>query len=188
MNLIKFDKKCHCGNEFVCVRIIDNCDDLKVGDIWLPMNSNENERLAHVIIEDIGRDAAEKHGLKAGDYVMIDRLATFAHTSPVALLKYDSVIMKTNKSKSEFYPLRNTAFIEPEEKDSISNVGGVYVPNYDDKLNIGTIVKMDIDEDKVGPFKVGDKVLLTKGGDEVVLGDKTIYIYKPEMLICTIEE
>jgi hypothetical protein len=42
--------------------------------------------------------------------------------------------------------------------------------------------------DDPGPFEVGDKVLLVKGGDEVKLGDKTIYIYKPDMLICTIED
>ena len=36
MTTIKFDKKLICGPEFVAVRIIENCDDIKVGSIWLP--------------------------------------------------------------------------------------------------------------------------------------------------------
>lgn len=186
MNQIEFDKKCKCGNDFVCVRIIDNCNVLKIGDIWLTDTAGENGRLAHVIVEDIGKNAADKLGISIGDYAMIDRLSTFAHTAPVALLKYDSVIMKTNKDKSDFYPLKNTVFVQPCEKDPVSNVGGIYVPNYEDRLNVGTIEKMQLDDP--GPFAVGDKVLLVKGGDEVKLGDKTIYIYKPDMLICTIED
>ena len=36
MTTIDFDKKLVCGPEFVAVRIVDNCEDLKVGSIWLP--------------------------------------------------------------------------------------------------------------------------------------------------------
>ena len=102
MNLIQFDKKCKCGPEFVCVRILENCDELKVGNIYLPSSSQANSRMAHCIIEDIGYKAAEEYGLNVGDYVLIDRLATFAHTFPVAVLKYNSVIVKTNKDKTDF--------------------------------------------------------------------------------------
>lgn len=41
-------------------------------------------------------------------------------------------------------------------------------------------------EDEGYPFAVGDKVLVVKGGDEMVAGDQTIYIYKKDMLICKI--
>ena len=36
MEIIKFDEKVQCGPEFVALRLLDNCDDLKVGNIWLP--------------------------------------------------------------------------------------------------------------------------------------------------------
>ena len=188
MNQIQFDKKCICGDEFVCVRIVNNCNTLKVGDIWLPDSSFENERLAHALIEDIGKKAAEKLGLKVGDYVMIDRLSTFAHTTPVALLKYDSVIMKANKENNDYEPLRNCVFVEPDQKDDVTDVGGVYVQNYEDRLNVGSIVKMNLDPENIGPFNVGSKVMLVKGGDFVQVGEKKIYIYKYDMLICTIED
>lgn len=35
MTTIQFDKKLECGPEFVAVRIIENGEDLKVGNIWL---------------------------------------------------------------------------------------------------------------------------------------------------------
>ena len=106
MNITKFDKKCKCCPDFVAVRILDNCDELKVGSIYLPSTSKLNERLARCIVEDVGTNAAEKYGICVGDYVYIDRLSTFAHTAPVALLKYENVIMKTNKDATEFYPAR----------------------------------------------------------------------------------
>ena len=188
MNQIEFDKKCKCGAEFVCVRILDNCDSLKVGDIWLPDTSFDNERLAHALVEDVGKDAADKLGIQVGEYVLIDRLATFAHTAPIALLKYDSVIAKADKYNKEYSPLRNQLFVEPDQKDDITDVGGVFVQNYADRLNIGTITKMNLDVENVGPFKVGSKVLLVKGGDFVQVGQTHIYIYKHDMLVCTIEE
>lgn len=188
MNLIQFDKKCKCGPEFVCVRILENCDQLKVGNIYLPSTSEANSRMAHCIIEDVGCKAAEEYGLKVGDYVFIDRLATFAHTFPVAVLRYNSVIVKTNKDKTDFWPLRNMAFIEPEAKPAVSKLGNVYVPSqYDQKLKIGKILKTNIDAELHVPFKVGDNVILAKGGDFVQLGTIQLYIYKHDMLVCAIE-
>ena len=119
---------------------------------------------------------------------MIDRLSTFAHTYPVALLRYNNIITLTNKEQTEYFPLRNMAFVEPDEKDSVSNVGGIYVCNYDDKLNIGTLTKSNIDEELNVPFKVGDKVLLTKGADAIEMNNITLRIYKHDMLICKIED
>ena len=189
MNLIQFDKKCKCGPEFVCVRILENCDELKVGNIYLPSSSQANSRMAHCIIVDVGYKAAEEYGLNVGDYVLIDRLATFAHTFPVAVLKYNSVIVKTNKDKTDFWPLRNMVFVEPEAKPAVSKLGNVYVPSqYDQKLKIGKILKANIDDSLKVPFKVGDNVMLAKGGDFVELGTIQLYIYKHDMLVCAIED
>ena len=186
MTTIEFDKKVVCGPEFVAVRILENCDELRVGTIWLPAMSESNARMAHCIIEDVGTKAAEEYGIKTGDYVMIDRLSTFAHTAPVAVLKYNNVICKTNADKSEFFPLRNMIFVEPDQKGEVTDVGGIAVANYAEKLNTGKITKMNCDEDKKLPFAVGDDVIVTKGADVMQLGDTTLHIFKHDMIICKV--
>jgi co-chaperonin GroES (HSP10) len=187
MNTIEFDKKVKCGPEFVALRIIDNGEQLKVGNIWMLDSSDANGRLAHCVIEDCGETAAKEYGLKAGDYVMIDRLSTFAHTAPVCVTRYNNVICLTDEKKTSFAPLRGMVFVEPDQKEEISNVGGVYVRDYDEKLNLGTVTDMNV-EDEGYPFKAGDRVMVTKGADAVEVGDRTLFIYKKDMLICKIIE
>lgn len=186
MNSITFDKKCKCGKEFVCVRILQNCEDLKVGNIWLPSNAEANNRLAHCIIEDVGQKAAEEYGLVVGDYVLIDRLSTFAHTKPVALLKFNNVILKTNKDMTDFWPLKNMVFVEPDKNDGVTMVGNIAVSNYADKLHTGKILKINCEKDQ--EFSDGDTVLLVKGGDVVKLGTTTLHIYKYDMIVCSFED
>ena len=120
---------------------------------------------------------------------MIDRLSTFAHTAPVAALKYNNVICKTNNDGSEYFPLKNMLFVEPERKDDMAKVNSIYVPgSYDGKLNLGTITKMNCDEELKLPFKVGDKVMLTKGADVVQINQTKLYIYKYDMIVATVED
>lgn len=189
MNLITFDKKCICGPEFVCVRIIENCDNLKVGDIYLPNTTMLNSRLAHCIVEDVGWKSAEEYGLNVGDYVLIDRLSTFAHTAPVALLKYNNIIVKTDANRSEFFPLKNMIFVQPDTKPTATNLDGILVPSsYDEKLKTGKILKLNVDKNLKTPFKVGDKVMLSNSGDIIDLGNVKLHIYKHDDLICSINE
>jgi co-chaperonin GroES (HSP10) len=185
MTTIEFNKKLICGPEYVSVRIIENCEDVKVGNIWLPQTAEANGRLAFGILESVGSKAAEEYGIKEGDYVMFDRLSTFAHTAPVAAMKYNNVICLTNKEQSDYFPLKNMLFVNPDQKDDISNVNGVYVMNYADRLNTGTIEKMNCVDEL--PFNVGDKVLLSKGADHVKFGEKEVYIYKHDMIVAKIE-
>lgn len=186
MTTITFDKKLECGPEYVAVRIIENCEELKVGNIWLTPKANANDRLAHAQIESVGSKAAEEYGLAVGDYVMIDRLATYAHTAPVAALKYNNVICKTDKDQIDYFPLKGMLFVEPDEKDDVTVVGGIAVQNYADKLRTGTITKENCQADL--PFKVGDKVLLSKGADRVEVNGKTLHIYKHDMVVATIKD
>ena len=111
MNHIQFDKKLICGPEFVAVRIIENSDELKVGNIWMPQMCHENARTAFCKVENVGSKAAEEYGIAEGDYVIIDRLSTFAHTAPVAAVKYNNVICKTNETNTEYFPLKNMALV-----------------------------------------------------------------------------
>ena len=59
---------------------------------------------------------------------------------------------------------------------------------YQDKLNIGTIVKEALEDKEKFPFEVGQKVIVTKGADVVELGMTKLHIYKQDMIICTVEE
>lgn len=188
MTTIKFDKKLKCGNDFVAVEVLDVLNEAKIGNVYLPDSFGANTRLAHCKVEDVGARAKEKLGIEVGDYVMIDRLSTFAWTAPSAALKYDSVIMKTNADKSEYFPLKGMAFIEPDKKEDSTDVNGVLVVNYEKRLNLGTIIKKNFDKTNEYPFDVGDRVMLVKGGDEVNLGESKIYIYKKDMIVCTVEE
>lgn len=188
MTTIQFDKKLKCGNDFVAVEVLDVLNEVKVGNIYLPDSFGANSRLAHCKVTDVGVKAKDKLGIDIGDYVMIDRLATFAWTAPSAVLKYDSVIMKTNADKSEHFPLKDCAFIEPDKKDDATDVNGVLVVNYDKRLNLGTIVKTNFDKTAEYPFDVGDRVMLVKGGDLVDLGETKIHIYKKDMIVCTVED
>lgn len=188
MTTIEFDKKLKCGNEFVAVKVLVNDEELNIGGIYLPDSFQANGRLAFCLVEDIGKLASEKTGVKVGDYVMIDRLATFAWTSPSAALKYDSVVCKTNKDRSEYYPLEGSLFVEPDQKDDVSDVNGIFVTNYTKRLNTGTISKIGFEKSDEYPFGVGDRVMLVKGGDQIQLGDKIVHIFKKDMIVCTIED
>ena len=188
MTTIKFDKKLKCGNDYVAVRVIDVMNEVKIGNLYLPDSFGANSRLAHCQVEDVGANAKEKLGIEVGDYVMIDRLSTFAWTAPSAALKYDSVIMKTNETKSEYFPLKDTLFVEMDKKEDTTDVGGIAVVNYDKRLNMGTITKMAFEKSDAYPFDVGDRVMLVKGGDIIDLGEKKVCIYKKDMVVCTVEE
>lgn len=184
MGIIAFDKKVKCGPEFVALRILDKIENLNMGEIYIPQTTGENMRLGFYIIEDIGSKASEETNLKVGEYVLADRLSSFAHTEPVCLMKYNNIICKTNKERNGYIPLRNQVFVKHDKKEDVSNVGGVYVQNYTAKLNTGTIVSINVDDTANIPFQVGDRVMLVKGGDQIDLGDTTFTIYKPDMLIC----
>lgn len=54
MPTVEFDEKVVCNDKFIAVRVLDNLDELKVGDIYLPGNVNANERLAFGHVESIG--------------------------------------------------------------------------------------------------------------------------------------
>lgn len=188
MNTIEFNKKLTCGNDFVAVEVIDTCETLKCGSIWVPDSFENNGRLARCKVTDIGKNAAGKTGVVVGDYIMIDRLSTFAWTSPTAALKYDSVICKTNADGTDFSPLKDSMFVEPEAKDNFTDVNGIVVANYEHRLNLGKVVKTNFEKCNEYPFDVGDRVMLVKGGDVMQLGTTKIYIFKKDMIVCTVED
>lgn len=189
---IQFNKNVKCNSEFVFVEILNNLDELEIGGIVLPTSFRDNDRLAHAKILDVGVKAADEYGIKVGDYVMIDRLATFGHTQPKATLRYNSVICLTNENRSDFSPLKNMIFVIDNEEPDVKNIGGVFVTSsYDSKLHIGKILKTNIspeNEFEQNELKVGNEVLLTKGADLVQFENYKMRIYKKDMIICTIKD
>lgn len=188
METIEFNKKMKCGADFVAVTVLDTQEDLKIGNVYLPDSVGANGRLAHCRVDDVGTTAAEKLGIKPGDYILIDRLATFAWTAPKAALKYDSVICLSNEKKTECFPLKDCMFIEPDAHESITDVGGFYVKDYDRRLNTGTVVKTNFEKTAAFPFEPGQKVMLVKRGDAIEFGERMYHSISKDMVVCTVED
>lgn len=178
-----FNEECIPNNDYVVIRIVDNAQLLKAGNIILAESSFENEKLAFGKIEAVGKNAAKEYLLKPGQYCLFDRLATFYHTEPICVVKYNNVIVLTNETRSEYTPVGGTLFVE-EIKSAYDNKKGVFVSTADEnQLHVGIITQMNLHQDSDFPFVVGDKVMLTKGADHVKLGTKMIFVYKPESVI-----
>lgn len=183
MTNIFFDEKCVPNHDYVVIRIIDNAEHLKAGNIILAETAFSNEKLAFGKIEAVGKNAAKEYGLEAGQYCLFDRLSTFYHTAPVCVVKYNNVIVLTNEDRSEYFPVRGTLFVD-ETKDSFQEKKGVFIANTEEnEVHSGTITKTNLHEGQDFPFQIGDKVMLVKGADMVKLRGRMLYIYKPESVI-----
>lgn len=187
MTTTKFNKKVECCTEYVAIKILDNGDEIKVGNIYIPPTAESNSRLGFGIIESVGPDANEKYGLVVGDYVLFDRLSSFGHTAPICMLRYNNVICLTNKDRTEFKPLKNMCFVEPNKTDPVTEMSGIFVPNYKDKLNTGKVISTNFTGDNI-PVKVGDTIVLSSGADVVKLGTQDIRIYKSDMIVAVVKE
>ena len=184
---IEFNKKCVPAREYVVLRVIDRNDSFDVGGILLPSQAFSNERVGFYQVVDLGETAKEEYGLKIGDYVVADRLAQCYKTRPIAVMKYTNIIAKTDEKNETFSPLRNMVFVK-DDPHRATDVGGFLVNNYKKQLNIGEVVAMNVDEDISVPFKVGDNVMISKGGDAFQIGTTHIFIYKYDMIVCKVTE
>lgn len=184
---IEFNKKCIPASEYVVLKVIDRRDTFKIGGLLMPASAFSNERLGFYQVLDLGKKAAEEYGLKVGDYVVADRLAQCYKTRPIAVMKYVNIIAKTDSENLTFSPLRNMVFVQ-DNPNKTTNVGGFLVTNYKKQLNIGEVVAMNIDPDIEVPFKVGDNVMLSKGGDSFQIGTQHVFIFKHDMIVCKVED
>ena len=184
---IEFNRKCIPASEYVVVRIFSRNESMKLGNILLPDSYRDNDRLAFCQVLEVGKKAHEEYGLEKNDYVCIDRLATAYQTAPIAVTKYVNVICKSNEDNTKFSPLKNMVFVR-DEVDKTQNIGGLLITNYDKKLNIGEVVAMNVEDTNDVPYKVGDKVMLSKGGDSLTLGTEHVIIYKKDMIVCKVIE
>ena len=194
--MIHFDRDCEPANDIVVLRIIDN-DTLssKNSGFVIGDESLRNLRVGFAKIEKIGSLAKEKTGLDVGSWVFYDKLATFYHTEPIALLRYNALIMESNEEKSKYRALGGRCIVQEvvEEKES----GGFIIPT-SDEMKIGVIKSITPpyeDEDNTSNFKVGDKILLTKEecdilhgfkGDSSLDPSKPILIYKTDAILAKV--
>lgn len=159
--------------------------------------SMRNMRVGFAQVLKLGSEAKERTGLSEGSWVYYDKLSTFYHTEPIAVLRYNGLIMETNKEKTKYRALEGRVIVQESKESEDSN--NVFVIPTSKEMKIGIIksITPPFDGTKEVPFSVGDRILLTKDEcDELhgFTGDKDldpslpIYIYKTENIICKIHE
>ena len=196
--MIHFDMDCEPASDIVVLRIIDN-DTLssKSGGFVIGDDSLRNLRVGFAKIEKIGKEAKEKTGLDVGAYVFYDKLATFYHTEPVAMLRWNAIIMESNPEKTKYRAMTGRCIVQEVSKEE--ERGGFIIPT-SDEMKIGVIKSITppytMNPDAY-PFKVGDKILLTKEECDILHGfkddseldpSKPILIYKTDAIICKIND
>ena len=194
--MIHFDKDCEPANDIVVLKVLDN-DTLssKGGGFIIGDDTLRNLRVGFYQIVKIGSVAREKTGLDVGSYVFADKLAAFYHTEPIALMRYNALIMESNAEKTKYKALGGRCIVQEvvEEKES----GGFIIPT-SDEMKIGVIKSITPPyegEDNASNFKVGDKILLTKDehdtlhgfkGDSSLDPSKPILIYKTDAILAKV--
>lgn len=197
--MIHFDKDCEPANDIVVLRIIDN-DTLSTKDTGFVVGDDclRNLRVGFAKIEKIGSKAREMTGLDVGSWVFYDTLATFYHTQPIALLRYNALIMESNPEKTKYRALGGRCIVQ-EVSSKDENKGGFVIPT-SDEMKIGVIKSITPPyegENNASNFKVGDKILLTKDehdtlhgfkGDSSLDPTKPILIYKTDAIIAKVND
>ena len=195
--MIHFEKDCEPANDIVVLMILDN-DTLSTKDTGFVVGDDclRNLRVGFAKIEKIGSLAKEKTGLDVGSWVFFDKLATFYHTQPIALLRYNALIMESNPEKTKYRALSGRCIVQ-EVNESEESKGGFVIPT-SDEMKIGVIKSITPPyegENNTSNFKVGDKILLTKDehdtlhgfkGDSSLDPTKPILIYKTDAIIAKV--
>lgn len=194
--MIYFDKDCEPANDIVVLKILDN-DTLssKNSGFVIGDESLRNLRVGFAKIVKIGSEAKIKTGLDVGSWTFYDKLATFYHTEPIALIRYNALIMESNEEKTSYRALGGRCIVQ--EADSEKESGGFIIPT-SDEMKIGVIKSITPPYegiDNASNFKVGDRILLTKGehdtlhgfkGDSSLDPSKPILIYKTDAILAKV--
>ena len=195
--MIHFDRDCEPANDIVVLRVID-IDTLssKKSGFVIGDDSLRNLRLGFYQIEKIGSEAREMTGLDVGAYVFADKLAAFYHTEPIALMRYNALIMETNAEKTKYRALDGRCIVQEVDREESS---GFVIPT-SDEMKIGVIKSItppyEVNPESC-PFKVGDRILLTKEecdtlhgfkGDSSLDPTKPILIYKTDAILAKVND
>ena len=131
-----------------------------------------------------------------------DKLATFYHTEPVALIRYNALIMETNAERTAYRAMGGRCIVQEADKAKAEEkTTGFIIPDKEDEMRIGVIKSIaptyEGEENNASGFKVGDKILLTKDERDVLHGfngdkgldpSKPIYIYKTSAIIAKVND
>lgn len=199
--MIHFEKDCEPANDIAVLRILEN-DTLSTKDSGFVVGDDclRNLRVGFAKIEKIGSLAKEKTGLDVGAYVFFDKLSTFYHTEPIALLRYPGLIMESNEEKTKYRALGGRCIVQEINDATDKNDAPGFVIPTSDEMKIGVIKSITSPyegEDNASNFKVGDKILLTKDehdtlhgfkGDSSLDPTKPILIYKTDAIIAKVND
>lgn len=198
--MIHFDKDCEPANDIVVLRILET-DTLSSKDSGFVVGDDclRNLRVGFYEILKIGKEAKEMTGLDVGKFVFADKLASFYHTSPICLMRYNALIMESNLERTKYRALGGRCIVQEATLENQNESSAFVIPT-SDEMKIGVIKSITppytMTSDAI-PFKVGDKILLTKEerdtlhgfkGDGELDPTKPIHIYKTEAIICKIND
>ena len=198
--MIHFDNEnIEPASDCVVIKIKDN-DTLSTKSAGFVVGNDvlRNLRVGFAQIIKLGDEARKNTNLKEGDWVFYDTLSTFYHTHPIAILRYQGLIMESNPEKTKYRALGGRCIVQ-EVSPNEETTGGFVIPT-SDEMKIGVIKSITppytMTTDAI-PFKVGDKILLTKEerdtlhgfkGDGELDPTKPIHIYKTDAIICKIND
>ena len=199
--MIYFNRDCEPANDIVVIDILDN-DTLssKKGGFVIGDETLRNLRVGFAKIVKIGSLAKEKTGLDVGAYVFYDKLSTFYHTEPIALLRYNALIMESNPEKTKYRALGGRCIVQEIDDATEENDSPGFVIPTSDEMKIGVIKSITPPyegENNASNFKVGDKILLTKDEHDTLHGfkgdlsldpTKPILIYKTDAIIAKVND
>ena len=142
----------------IVLREIENTK-VSSGGFFLSDDTMKNSRAAFCKVEAVGKVAAEKTGVKEGDYVFADLLSSHYHTHPVCVIPWQGLILLTDENKGNLKTFPGYVLLEqPEEKKT----GFIAQSN---EIRKGEIIQIvypkDLKPEEVPPFKVGDTVMIT---------------------------
>jgi len=159
--MIELDCKLTPAPEMVVLREISESN-ASSGGFVLAEGTLGNSRTGFFMVEEVGSEAFNHTGLKHGDYVYADRLASHYHTSPVCVMKWDNVLLCSDANKSIIKSMPGWALlIEVKEE----RTGFFVSENKTIRHGIIKFINPAITADKEYPFKVGDDVMITSKCD-----------------------
>ncbi len=152
----------------------------KDGDIFLPTSSRINVGLRKGKVLTLPKDF--EGGIKEGDLVLYDEMATFGNRPDDAIVDFSNVIVKYNKNEITIF---NEGDILVKENILPNEIGGILIPD-----SAGCAVDLEVVQSNNKDVKVGD-IVIVSGMEETALkikGEKNIIIKASEILAITIKE
>ena len=160
--MIHFDAKLVPAPEMVVLRELEKANVSK-GGFYLSDDALKNARSGFCVVEAVGSVAFDKTKLKRGDYVYADRLASYYHTEPIMVMKWDNILLLTDENKSNLSTMPGWVLMTMAKEES------AFVLATEDASSVrhGIVKSINYGDTKIEncPFSAGDDVLITRQCD-----------------------